>query len=127
MSGNDSASRLMQAAGKDFQALEGMGNPQAFADEMLGFHAQPAVEKCLKAGLAAQGQVYPLTHDIRLLLAELKAAGAEVEPFWDLIELNAFAVQFRYESHDSSEEPLDRPSVTRRVALLLDRVKALLK
>lgn len=41
------------AAGtKDLRALQGMSDPDVFADEVFGFHAQQAAEKALKAWLA---------------------------------------------------------------------------
>ena len=40
---------------------------------------------------------YPKTHDLSLLLRLLEDAGADIEPFWPLMGLTPFAVQFRYE------------------------------
>lgn len=37
------------------------------------------------------------THDLSLLLRLLEDAGEEIEPFWPLLGLNPFDVQFRYE------------------------------
>ncbi|NEQ31824.1 MAG: HEPN domain-containing protein [Leptolyngbya sp. SIO4C5] len=50
------------------QALEGMQDKTVFADEIFGFHVQQAIEKCLKAWIAALGEVYPYTHDLGVLL-----------------------------------------------------------
>ncbi len=125
MSVNDPARQMMDAAARDVLALQAMGNAAIFADEVFGFHAQQAVEKYLKAWLASKGREYPLTHDIRALLAELKADGEDVEPFWDLVELNAFAVQFRYESHDPAEDPLDRAGTVRKITALKEKLESL--
>jgi HEPN domain-containing protein len=40
---------------------------------------------------------YPKTHDLSLLLRLLEDAGEDIEPFWPLMGLNPYAVQFRYE------------------------------
>jgi hypothetical protein len=54
------ARELLALAAKDLQALTGMGDLETFADEIFGFHAQQAVEKTLKAWIAASGERYPL-------------------------------------------------------------------
>jgi HEPN domain-containing protein len=50
----------------------------AVADAILGFHAQPAVEKSLKAVLASRAIEFPYTHDLDglLELCETKRSGA---------------------------------------------------
>jgi HEPN domain-containing protein len=50
-----------------------------------------------KAWLILKGIDYPRTHDLNPLLGLLEDEGEDVQPFWDLLELNPFAVQFRYE------------------------------
>jgi HEPN domain-containing protein len=44
-------------------------------DEMLGFHAQQAVEKLIKAVLVRHGVAYDRTHNIAYLLALFEGAG----------------------------------------------------
>ena len=61
------------------------------------FHAQQAVEKMLKAKLAASGRDTPRTHDLTQLLETV----VDLEPIWEswrgaLDELVAYAVEFRY-------------------------------
>lgn len=51
----------------------------------------------MKAWLALKGIEYPRTHDLNPLLGLLEDQEEYVEPFWSLLELNPFAVQFRYE------------------------------
>jgi hypothetical protein len=61
----DHAQDLLLLAGKDFSALRGMlGNP-LFADEIFGFHAQQAIEKSLKAWLAARSGEHPVDGQCR--------------------------------------------------------------
>jgi HEPN domain-containing protein len=121
------AHALLAMAEKDLRALEGMGDASIFADEIFGFHAQQALEKTLKAWIAALGLEYPLTHNLARLLAILEEQGAQVENFWDLTEYTAFAVEFRYGSLDLSEEPLNRPFVIGQVTRLIEWVKGLME
>jgi len=58
---SDEARQMLAAAYKDWRALAGMADPDVFADEVFGFHAQQAVEKALKAWLALLGVEYPRT------------------------------------------------------------------
>jgi len=97
MSPTDRPRELLELAERDFQAaliLAHAENPQTDA---AGFHLQQAVEKSLKVWLALDGVDYPRTHDLNPLLGLLEDQGENVEPFWSLLELNPFAVQFRYE------------------------------
>ena len=43
------------------------------SDEIVGFHAQQAVEKWLKAVLGSRGIEFEYTHDLRRLIAEVTA------------------------------------------------------
>jgi len=112
-------------AHKDLSALAAMSEREAFADEIFGFHAQQAIEKCLKAWLALVDVEYPKTHDLRALLALLREGGVNVEGLWDLVEYNVYAVQFRYDAFDVPDEALDRPAVVDRVQEIVQRVERL--
>jgi len=108
------------------RALGAMLDPDSFAEEIFGFHAQQAAEKSVKAWLSLLGRSYPRTHDLGALL-ELLAVPRERVPgeAWELVELTDFAVQLRYESFEYDDEPLDRASVVRNVAALLEHVEEL--
>ncbi len=121
------AKLLLAMARKDLKALEGMQDAEVFADEIFGFHVQQAAEKALKSWLSALGFTYPKTHNLRLLLSLLAEGGADVEPFWNLIEYNAFAVQIRYEGLDFLEESLDRELALRRSREVIGQVVKVLK
>jgi len=123
MSDPDHARLLLETAQKDLRALEAMRDPSAFAEEIFGFHAQQAVEKAIKAWLSLAGLQYPRTHDLEALLVLLEDSGARLpEGFWELIDLSDFAVQLRCESYEYDEEPLDRPTLVRRVKSVVERV-----
>ncbi|MBM4027767.1 MAG: HEPN domain-containing protein [Planctomycetes bacterium] len=97
MSPTDMPRDLLMLAEGDYRAaliLAHADDPQMIA---AGFHLQQAVEKSLKAWLALKGMDYPKTHDLSLLLRLLEDEGENIEAFWSLLELNPFAIQFRYE------------------------------
>ncbi len=125
MSERDYADTLLMMAKKDIQALHGMLNAEIFADEIFGFHAQQAIEKCLKAWIAALDCEFPLTHDISLLLSVLDEHRQQVSAFRDLIEYSAFAVQFRYSAFEFNET-LNRSITIQKVDALFNRVSTFL-
>ena len=127
MKETDLARSLLSSAEKDLKAIRNMTDADSFADEIFGFHAQQAVEKTLKAWIALLGGEYPFIHDLDALLNALENLGADVDTLRDLVELNAFAVQFRHEALESPDEPLDRRSVTIEAMTLFQRVSALLQ
>jgi HEPN domain-containing protein len=120
------AQSVLKMAHKDFKALRGMMNAEVFDEEIFGFHAQQASEKCLKSWLAFLGKEYPLTHDLTVLLELLRAEGQNIERYWGLVELNAYGVRFRYESHEIYDEALDRPAAIQSVEALMTNVQRLL-
>jgi HEPN domain-containing protein len=74
------AALLSRKASDDATAVrEFAGNPE-ISDEIIGFHAQQAVEKWLKALMASRGIAQQRTHDIDQLARELEAKGVEL-PF----------------------------------------------
>ncbi len=77
------------------------------ADAVLGFHAQQAVEKALKALLVNSGWELRRTHDLWFLLQQ--AAGLDIQ-LPDLAAsahwLTPWAVELRYD--EFADEPLDR-------------------
>lgn len=100
---------LRKAAQDEFVVRTLSPNPEA-PDEAIGFHAQQAVEKALKAVLAFKGISYRWRHDIVELLDLLKENGvtvpAEIE---EARRLNPFAVELRYgDMPDDTFERLDR-------------------
>jgi HEPN domain-containing protein len=126
MSDHDHALALLTMAEKDLRALGGMTDADTFADEIVGFHAQQAVEKAMKAWLAERSVAYPLTHDLSVLLGLLDDAGEEAAPFRSLVRLNVFAVRFRYEALGMGT-PLDnRAAATAEVQALIEHVRSVL-
>ena len=77
-------------------------------DEAIGFHAQQAIEKWLKAVMALQGLEEARIHDLGRLLEILGEAGVNLPPGADwLDDLSIYAVPLRY-ADLLDAEPLDR-------------------
>jgi HEPN domain-containing protein len=124
MSEDDLAAKLLALARQDLRAAEILSEQPVVGEGIVGFHAQQAAEKLLKAWLTFLGIAYPRTHDLSLLIYKLEEAGTEVTSLWELLDLNPFAVQFRYDIFD--DEPLDHGVMLAKVTALLDHVEGLL-
>lgn len=122
----DVARLFLTAGQRDLQALGNMLDAQAFPLEIFGFHAQQAVEKCLKSRLPLAGREIPRSHNIRHLIVLLEEAGITADNLWDLVSLTAFAVQFRYESFEALDDDLDRPALFARIQGLVASCEGLL-
>jgi len=117
------AEQFLAMARKDFTALQAMTDPVVFSVEVFGFHAQQTAEKCLKAWIELLDVDAPITHNIIVLLAILEEQETDVTLWWELVDLNSFAVQFRYEQYDETIEDLDRLSIIARLKSLLEQVE----
>ena len=90
---------LLEKAAQDEAALGALLQHDATAPEVLGFHAQQATEKLLKAAIKAVGMEFPLTHRLSALCDILRDAGVAVpQAAADLEDLTPFAVEFRYDA-----------------------------
>jgi len=103
------ATILAQKATDDAVAVREIEGNLEIADSILGFHAQQAIEKWLKAILAANRVDFEYTHDLRHLIGLVEFAGLSF-PFDipQVVMFTEFAVPLRYEDLLDAE-PLDRP------------------
>jgi len=88
---------LLSLAREDLAAAEALDRAERVSDASVGFHAQQAVEKALKAAIASRDRDYPFTHDIGLLMQLSQDAGLELPA--DLAEadrLTSYAAAVRY-------------------------------
>ena len=96
--------------------------------DLVGFHAQQAAEKALKALLVRHGIRFDKTHDLGQLLQQVEpVAPGTAAALADAEELTAHAVGARYPGR---EPPLDREEAARRLAVanaVLAHVRALLQ
>jgi len=105
--GRDLSRVLATKAAGDEAALDGLWKDSAVPDEVLGFHAQQAVEKRIKSVLAALGIAFERTHNIAYLLGLLADHDVALPPAaQDLAALTPWATDFRYE--DTSGRAIDR-------------------
>jgi HEPN domain-containing protein len=105
---SEAATILARKAGEDATAVrEFAANPE-IADGIIGFHAQQAIEKWLKAAVANRGVEFEYTHDLRHLIA-LAGIDEDEAPFdvREAVDLTEYAVPLRYEDLLDAE-PLDR-------------------
>jgi HEPN domain-containing protein len=124
MSPADKPRELLALAEKDYKAALILAHADEPQTDAAGFHLQQAVEKSLKAWLAFKSVDYPRTHDLSLLLGLLEDQDENIESFWTLLELNPFAVQFRYEL--PGEEFSNFKRLAKLTKKLLDHVQSIL-
>jgi len=108
------AALLARKAREDAVALREFAANAEIADTVLGFHAQQAIEKWLKAVLARHAVNFEYTHDLRHLIGLIEDARIDF-PFDTptVVRLTEYAVPLRY------DELLDAVSLDRDVAVRL--------
>ncbi len=113
---------LLVKAAEDEQALA-LGASD-FSDSILGFHAQQAVEKLIKALLAQLNVPFELTHNLGRLQTALASAG-ECLPATPipLDQLTDFAVVYRYDLLFQFASP-DAAELIETVRILREHVVA---
>ena len=83
--------------------------------DLVGFHAQQAAEKSLKALLVRHGVRFDKTHDLGQLIEQVEPlAPGTAATLAEAEELTAHAVGARYPGGDP---PLDREEAARRLAV----------
>lgn len=101
----DLAQQLLTLARDDAAAARVMVDNGEVTDAIIGFHSQQAVEKALKAVLAASGVDFPFTHDLSALieLCEAKIGGAGVPTELEEVDrLSPYGARARYGGADPS-------------------------
>lgn len=104
----DIAAVLARKADEDATAVREFAGNDRVADSVIGFHAQQAIEKWLKAVIAANGGTFERTHDLDRLIEGVQGLDDELPIDADeVIALTQYAVPFRYDDLLDSQ-PLDR-------------------
>jgi len=115
----DAARLFLRKATQDEAALVNLAADATIADEIVGFHAQQAVEKLLKAVLVFDGVRVRRTHDLAELSDLLTDHGRPMPvDVAAITDLNPFAVDYRYadmSKNSDTETRLDRPRALRLV------------
>ena len=103
---------LLQKGRQDQYVMNRLLEDQSIPDEVIGFHAQQAVEKSIKAVLAHRSIKYRWTHQLDELADLLDDSGISYPPeLSEAVELTPYAVELRYDLlpiHDDAAAPLDR-------------------
>jgi HEPN domain-containing protein len=96
---------LLRRAKGDLQACQKLADDTEVDDNIIGFHAQQAVEKALKVALVLADADLPLSHDIAFLVRQVGESGIESPGEFSNSEwLTPWAAELRY------DEPIARLS-----------------
>ncbi len=113
--------KLLLAKAKDDEILlEEIITNERIREEIVGFHAQQAAEKLLKAFLMARSIPYRRTHDLRELIDLIRDHGIKFpELLMGIRTLSPFTVEFRYDYIPMEEElPFNRQKALEMVRQL---------
>ena len=91
------AKKWVEKANADLLNADNNLNAENTPYDTVCFHCQQAVEKLLKAYLIARDKTYPISHDLLLILEDIKEFDKNAEQLRDsLISLLPYAVEVRY-------------------------------
>jgi HEPN domain-containing protein len=125
MCASEQTNILLNKCRQDVRGLESLIDNAAMSDENFGFLAQQIVEKSVKAYLSYNRIPFPFTHDIEKLLRLMQSLDRTLaEEYSDLIDLNDFAVQYRYSPYDPQDIPVDRAAMFQRVSQFFAQIEA---
>jgi HEPN domain-containing protein len=94
----EEAQRSLKVADRDMAAFRVLAASTVVHPSIVGFHAQQAVEKCLKAVLFSRQVEFERIHDLIRLAVILERAGLRLPVSeQEMSRLNPFAVTFRYD------------------------------
>jgi HEPN domain-containing protein len=103
---------LLLKGKQDQYVVNRFSEDRSIPDETIGFHAQQAVEKMLKAVLAHRAITYRRTHQLEGLVALPQDAGIPFPPeLSEAVALTPYAVELRYDLlpiDDDAAAPFDR-------------------
>jgi HEPN domain-containing protein len=120
---------LLAKAAEDERTLDILMRDERAPVASMGFSAQQATEKLLKAAIKAAGLDYPFTHIIDHLLRLLESKGMNVPaPLWELRRLTPFAAHLRYEPmHEEGPTRFDPLEARERIRDLRVWVEAFIE
>lgn len=117
------AELLLERASSDLAACRVLLADEDMLDDVVGFHAQQAVEKALKVALVLADIDFPRSHDLRELGDIAEDNSVEVpDTVRDARWLTPWAAQLRYEML----EPLDRDAALAIATAAVEWAKELL-
>jgi len=105
MPASDEARRLLAKATEDEYVLDRLLDDPGAPDSIVGFHAQQAAEKLLKAALFLGGVAPPRTHNLARLVDLAAEHHLNLPPECEQLRwLTPYAVLFRYEGEPGEGE-----------------------
>ena len=111
---------LREKAEGDEHALQLLARHADVEDAIIGFHAQQAIEKLIKAVLSRRRVPFPKIHDLLRLIEMLQHNDIDVTPELEgSVWLTPYAATMRYDNDDPDPydlPPLNRPAVIALVA-----------
>jgi HEPN domain-containing protein len=108
----DLAAQLLRRANEDAAGARAMLPIDEVADVLICFHAQQAVEKSLKAVLAARGVEFAHRHDLRVLIGQCENADVLLPgELADVDLLSPYAAELRYD--DNTVHAVERETASR--------------
>ncbi len=111
MKRREQALLFLRKAAQDEALLDEILDSGKISDELIGFHAQQAAEKMLKALLSDLGVAFRKTHDIGVLMDLIAGAGSPLPvELAGLDALTPFGAVYRYDDYDDPVH-LDRAAV----------------
>lgn len=115
----EEALRLMRIARRDQETFGLLLPLEAASLSALGFHAQQAVEKSLKAIVALRNIEMKRTHNLAELVRVLQEEGESVPlSIEEVLVINPFAVEFRYD--DEIIPVISREELKMRMDRIMD-------
>jgi HEPN domain-containing protein len=91
------AKQWLAKAGNDLLNADNNLQSEVVPYDTVCFHCQQAAEKLLKAYLAGNNQLHPVTHDLFFILEKILPLNSEAEQLRDsLAILMPYAVEIRY-------------------------------
>lgn len=97
----DFAALLLRKAGEDLAAVRALLDNESISDDVIGFHAQQAIEKAIKAVLVVHGVAFRRAHDLNYLLQVAEDGNVEVPEHVAATRwLSPWAAEFRYDEHE---------------------------
>ena len=97
------------------------GHPQR--PRIVGFNAQQAVEKALKAAIILEGAEPPRTHDLDELRNRLPGTWRVAKRYPHLIGLSGFAVEVRYPDDLTPVTPIQAATAVRQAAAVVRSIR----
>lgn len=89
---------MLRKATEDLAVVRALVDNESIADDVIGFHAQQAVEKAIKAVLVVHGVAFRRAHDLDYLLQVAEEGAVEIPAHVAAARwLTPWAAEFRYD------------------------------